>query len=116
MVAAESRGRAGENYLLPGNHLSIPDLAAVAEDVSSVANPRWTIPMGLARFWSPLGDVFGRRSNSPLWYTSESLDALEHSPAVSGKKTLEELGHSLRPANETVGDIYRWFNDNGYLD
>jgi dihydroflavonol-4-reductase len=116
MVTAESRGRTGENYLLPGHHLSIPDLAGVAEEVSSVPKPRWTVPMWLARVWSPLGDVFGRRSESPLWYTSESLHALEHTPAVSSKKALEELGHSPRPVNETVGDIYRWFKDNGDLD
>ncbi len=116
MVAAESKGRTGENYLLPGHQLSIPDLAAVAEEVSSVPKPRWTIPMGLARFWTPLGDVLGRRSDSPLWYTSESLHALEHSPAVSGKKALVELGHSPRPADETVGDVYRWFKDHGDLD
>jgi len=116
MVTAESRGRTGENYLLPGHHLSISDLAAVAEQVSEVSKPRWTIPMGLARVWSPLGDVLGRRSESPLWYTSDSLHALEHSPAVSCKKALEELGHSPRPVDETVGDIYRWFKDNGDLD
>ncbi len=115
MVVAESRGRTGENYLLPGHHLSIPDLAAVAEKVSHVPKPRWTIPMGLARFWSPLGDVLARRSGSPLWYTTESLHALMHSPAVSGKKASEELGHSPRPTEVTVGDIYRWFEDYGGL-
>ncbi len=116
MVAAESRGRSGENYLLPGHHLSIPDLATVAEKVSSVAKPRWTIPMRVARFWGPLGDVLAQRSGSPLWYTSESLHALEHSPGVSGKKASEELGHAPRPSHDTVHDIYRWFKDNGDLD
>ncbi len=36
--------------------------------------------------------------------------------AVSGKKALVELGHSPRPAEETVGDIYRWFKEHGDLD
>ncbi len=108
IVNAEALGRTGENYLLPGHHVSLPDLSAIAEDVSGVGKPRWTIPMGLARLWGPMGTLLARRTSSPLWFTGESLHALDHSPAISGKKAAEELGYSSRSIEESVGDIYDW--------
>ena len=115
MVAAESEGRNGENYLLPGHHLSLRELGVVAEQVTGVPKPAVTVPMWFARMWSPLADVVSRRSGNPLWYTSESLHALRFNPAVSGAKAEARLGHRPRPIDETVKDIHRWVVDQGLL-
>ena len=109
MLAAESQGRRGENYLLPGHHRSVTDLSAIAEQVSGTAAPVVTIPMWAAKMWSPVGDRLSRRSGSALTYTSESLHTLEHSPPISGEKARQKLGHEPRPIEETVADIYDWF-------
>lgn len=108
MVAAEQVGRTGENYLVPGQHLSLRELAVLAEEASGVRPPRVTVPLWFARLWSPLGNVAGRHSGNPLWYTSDSLHALRFSPKVSGDKAAAELGHRPRPIEETVSDIHRW--------
>lgn len=115
MLAAETQGRRGENYLLPGHHLSLPELAAVAEQVSGVPKPTFSVPMRFARLWSPLADMVSRRSANPLWYTTESLHALRFDPAVSGAKAQAELGHRPRPFDDTVRDIHHWFTDQGLL-
>lgn len=116
MVAAESKARRGENYLLPGHHLSLRELGVVAERVTGLPKPTFTVPMWFARMWSPLADVAGRRSGNPLWYTSESLHALRFNPAVSGAKAEAELGHRPRPIDETVADIHQWAVDRGLLN
>jgi dihydroflavonol-4-reductase len=115
MLAAETQGRRGENYLLPGHHLSLPELAAVAEQVSGVPKPTFSVPMRFARLWSPLADMVSRRSANPLWYTTESLHALRFDPAVSGAKAQAELGHRPRPFDDTARDIHHWFTDQGLL-
>jgi len=115
MLAAETQGRRGENYLLPGHHLSLSELAAVTEEVSGVPKPTLTVPMRFARLWSPLADIVSRRISNPLWYTTESLHALRFDPAVSGAKAETELGHRPRPFDDTVKDIHHWFIDQGLL-
>lgn len=115
MLAAETQGRRGENYLLPGHHLSLPELAAVAEQVSGVPKPTFSVPMRFARLWSPLADMVSRRTANPLWYTTESLHALRFDPAVSGAKAQAELGHRPRPFDDTARDIHHWFTDQGLL-
>ena len=115
LVTAEAQGRRGENYLLPGHHLSLPELAAVVENVTGVRKPTFTVPMWFARLWSPLADKVSRRTANPLWYTSESLHALRFHPPVSGAKAGVELGHRPRPVDETVRDIHDWFTEQGLL-
>lgn len=111
MIAAETKGRVGENYLLPGNHVSLKELSVIAEHVSGEPRPSITLPMWVARMFAPVSNVMGRRSGSPLWYTSDSLHALRFNPTVSGTKALDELGHSPRSVDETVDDMYRWASE-----
>lgn len=115
MVAAGRKGRRGENYLLPGHHLTLRELAVVARRVSGVPKPAVTVPMWFARMWSPLADFVSRRSGNPLWYTTESLHALRFNPIVSGSKAETELGHRPRPIDETVADVHQWALDRGLL-
>jgi len=109
MLAAENLGRKGESYLLPGHQTSVTELAAIAEQVSGTPRPKVTVPMKLAKMWSPVGDRLSRRTGSALTFTRESLHTLEHNPPISGRKAREELGHQPRPIEETVSDIYDWF-------
>ncbi len=115
LVAAEQHGHSGESYLLPGHHVSLPDLASVAQRVTGVPGPAITLPIGFARLATPLANVISRRTTSPLWFTTESLRALRFSPPVSGGKAATALAHHPRPFDETVHDIYRWFTDEGML-
>jgi dihydroflavonol-4-reductase len=108
MIAAEDRGRCGENYLLPGHHLSVHSLAAVVGEVTGARIPRVTVPMWFARLWSPLADVISRRTDNPLLYTTESLNALRSNPQVTGEKAEAELGHRPRPIEDTIDDLHRW--------
>jgi len=115
LISAEARGRTGENYLLAGSQRSLPEVAAVAEEVSGVRRPRYTVPMWAARTLSPLGNIVSGRTGNPLWYTSESLHALRFSPPVSGAKAATELGHHPRSFEDTIGDTYQWFAEAGLL-
>ncbi|MGB7860733.1 MAG: NAD-dependent epimerase/dehydratase family protein [Acidimicrobiia bacterium] len=113
IVAAEDNGATGENYLLPGHHQTVAQLADLAEKVSGVPKPRLTVPLWAAKAWSPIGDRLNRRSGSPLTFTRESIHALDHSPPIVGDKAQSTLGHQPRQVEETVSDIYEWFRRTG---
>lgn len=115
MLAAEARGRTGENYLLPGHNLSLAALAEIAEEVAGRRRPSFTLPMWFARLWSPLANAVSRRTQSPLWYTSESMHALRFNPPVSGARADQELGHHSRPIRDTIADTYEWFASRGRI-
>jgi dihydroflavonol-4-reductase len=89
------------------------ELATIVEQVSGTPKPRITMPMWMAKMWSPVGDGLSRRSGSALTFTSESLHALQHCPPITGEKAHQQLGHEPRPIEDTVADIYDWFDRQG---
>lgn len=116
LVSAEKLGATGENYLLPGHHVSLEELAGMTAQVSGVGITARKVPMWVARAWSPMGNLFGRKSGNPLWYTSDALHALRFSPPVSGRKAAGALGHTSRPTLDSVKDIYDWFSRRGEME
>ena len=113
LLVAETQGRRGENYLIPGHAASVRELATLAESITGVPAPGWTTPLWLARLVAPLLTPLSHSWDNPLLYTSESLRALRFHPAVSGAKADRELGHRPRPLPDTVRDTYMWFEEHG---
>jgi len=108
-IVAE-RGRVGANYLLPGHRHSISDLVSLAE---RVAGRRLTLAKVVGqpavRPWAPLATAVARRWPYPLLPTREALAALDSFPVVDGARAAHELGHTARPMEETLRDLYRYF-------
>ena len=115
MIAAEKRGRTGDNYLLAGHYASIEELAGMASATSGVEVTARKAPMWLARLAAPLG-AFGRGAGRDLSYTSDALHALRYSPPISSAKAATELGHKPRPTADSVRDIHQWFDRRGDLE
>jgi dihydroflavonol-4-reductase len=113
MIVAADRGRTGESYLLGGHRLSMSELIDITERITARQGFKVVVPMALARV-SAWALEKGHRSidSSPL-FTSESLHALMNSPTIVSRKAEVELGHRARPAEETLIDIYRWFDQLG---
>ena len=111
LLAAEARGRTGENYLVGGHLLSTRQLAVLAESVTGVRAPRFDVPLWFARLWSPAATLVGRTGHYPLLYTRDTLHALASAPRVDCSKARRELGHDPRSVRETVADLYAFFAD-----
>jgi dihydroflavonol-4-reductase len=115
LIAAEQRGRTGENYLLGGRRLSVRDLARLAADATGVREPRAVVPLSIATATAPAGLWWAWwRGTQPL-FTPESLRTLAADPIVSSAKAGRELGYTIRPTRETVADLYDWFRSAGML-
>ena len=63
-LAAETRGRRGENYILGGRWHSVPELARLSEAATGVRAPRFVCPVALARFWAPFQMALGPPSGA----------------------------------------------------
>lgn len=114
-IAAETQGRCGDNYLLTGQWRSVKELAIIAEGITGKKKPFLVTPMWLARGWAPFQAAFDRmRGKRPL-YTSESLEALRANKQVDHGKAARELGHQPRSLEESIKDIYTWFEQVGKL-
>ncbi len=113
-IAAASRGRTGENYLVGARYVAVREVAAVAADACGVAAPRIVAPMWLARAGAPFMDGFGRVTGREPLYTSESLHALR-AGRICSDRAAAELGHAPRPLADTVRDVYAWFEQAGML-
>jgi dihydroflavonol-4-reductase len=114
-MAAHDRGKTGENYLLSGQWRSVLELAEIAEEVTGVKRPKIVSPMWLARGWAPFQMMIDRALKRPLLYTSESLEALRANRQISHHKAAQDLGYAPRPVEESVRDIYAWFDAAGRL-
>jgi dihydroflavonol-4-reductase len=115
MVAAETKGRSGENYLIAGHRMPIVDVAALAAAATGVRAPRLVAPMWLAQATAPAGLWWSRLRRSEPLFTPESLHALRKDPVVSTAKAAEELGYEARPLRDTIADSYAWFRSRGLL-
>ena len=106
-------GSTGENYLLSGTRCDVVALASLAAADVGVQPPTRVLPRWLARAWGPFGTWIARRNESALSMTSESVHALFNGPEVSSAKASSDLGYAARPTEDTIADIYAWFDANG---
>lgn len=108
MIRAVDQGRTGESYLTTGRYLTLPELAAAVQRVTGVPGPRFTAPRWAAQLGSPFMDLVAKLMSGEPLYTSESLIPLELQHAFDSSKARRELGHSTRPIDDTLRDIYAW--------
>ncbi|MEI8254865.1 MAG: NAD-dependent epimerase/dehydratase family protein [Deltaproteobacteria bacterium] len=115
LLAAETRGRTGENYILGGGYRSVPELAAIARSITGVPLPRIASPRWLAKVGVPFALGYGRIAGKEPLFTFESLDTLGLSRTIDVNKAKVELGHAPRPLEDTIRDSYRWFAEAGVI-
>jgi dihydroflavonol-4-reductase len=117
VVAALTRGRSGEKYLLSGHYLTIRELAALIGEASGRKAPTTVLPGWLLRGMVPVFRGVAWASGRPPLLTRESLLALtEGNPSISSAKAERELSYIRRPVAETVADTVAWFRQAGRLN
>ena len=114
-LAAMEKGRTGESYILGGHHHSVTTIADMAEAATGVKRPGFVTPMPLARIFVPLQAAFDKARGKIPVNTSEALKALSGNRDMRIDKARQELGYNPRPTEDSVRDIYAWFEQNGYL-
>lgn len=114
-IAAVDYGKKGENYLLSGQWLSVKELAQKVKEVKNVKVPRFALPFGFLYSILPFVKLYADITKSTPLFTKESLATLQEYRQVSYHKAQEELGYTPRPIEDSISDIYDWFNEYDFL-
>jgi dihydroflavonol-4-reductase len=109
-MQAEKLGRTGERYLLSGHWLSFSELAGIIEKVCGIKRPHLIIPLWLAAYGAPFGELYARLLKHRPLFTRESIQILKDSNRfISHAKATVEFGYQPRPVSETIADTFDWF-------
>lgn len=104
LIAAGERGRTGENYLLPGQVVSIHQLLIAAATVVGRTGPLLSVPLHVVRAILPVAEAISDALGSDVM-TASAVDHLVAAPEVGLGKARTELGYVPRPFTETVRDL-----------
>ncbi len=111
VVAALTRGRRGQRYIVGGRYLTTDEIAAALAEATGLPAPTRRIPYPAAWLVAALSGLTGHRS--PI--TLQALRTVRAHVSVSSAKAERELGASFRPFEQTARDIVRWYVEHGYM-
>ena len=114
-LAAETRGRPGEMYLLAGYYHSVLELSQMIGQVTGKKTQTLVTPMLLARAVAPFALWYAQVAKKTPLFTPESLGALRANRNVRHDKAKNELGFNPRPVIETVRDTFAWLRESGRI-
>jgi dihydroflavonol-4-reductase len=115
-LAAEARGRTGENYLLSGHWAPMTDIAAIVEEHTGHRGPRLVAPLWLAKVGLPFIGAYAKLTGSQPLYTGPSLRALTEHRECNNAKARAELGFAPRPLEQTIVDTLAFYEKAGLLE
>ena len=114
-LAAEKKGKPGENYLVSGHWLHIHGVARIIEKLYGVRAPRLVVPAWLCTIPSYCSLAVATTLGKTPKLTPYSLKVIRTRHSVSHDKASRELGYNPRPVEETIRDTIDWFNERGML-
>ena len=115
IVAALTRGRSGENYIVSGRYFTVRNLAEIAGNISGIRPPKMTTPLWLAKLIAPFAEIYVKITKTEPLFTRESLHALCASQVISHAKANRDFGYFPRDIRESISDIYKSFHATGLL-
>ena len=116
IIAAMTKGKKGEQYLLSGHWASLKNLSEIIEKVTSKKTTKFCLPFILAIIGLPFLKIYSKLLGTPPLYTYDSLMMLkEANKNITHKKASKALGFTPRPLETTIRDTCNWFQQNGYF-
>lgn len=109
VVAAISKGKPGNSYLLSGKWYALSDLYRLLVKHSNTKNKLAVVPIQLAYVGLPFITLLAKLRNREALYTKESLDTLKNgNRLISSAKAQNELGYNCHDFEQTLVDTLDW--------
>jgi dihydroflavonol-4-reductase len=114
-VAALTRGRSGERYILGGENLTLKQILDKMSAITGIPSPTHKVPVSVAMVYAFFEEwITGRlRGNEPR-ATVEAVRMGRKKMFASSAKAERELGYQLTPVYSAVRAAIDWFRANGY--
>ncbi len=116
MITAMAKGRKGERYLLSGEVLDMPQLAALLHEVTGRPMPKRCLPLWVGWAMLPFSLAAAAVTGKPPLFTAGVLRAAEFNKEVKHDKAAAELDFHPRPMRESLADTLGWFRGRGWID
>ena len=117
-IAAAQRGRSGERYLAAGRNMTMAELFAILQELSSVEAPKVRLPLAFLYVMAAAEELYARLTGRPVLLSLASVRLLAREGGrtrFDHRKSEQELGLSFRPVAETLRDEITWFRAAGIL-
>ncbi len=112
-VAAFSKGRTGERYILGGVHASFFDVFSVIGELVNRNVPTRPLPPALLNLGAFFLEKLALLTKQEPMLTREKVYLLNHPVRVSSAKAERELGFTTCTLREMFSDSYRWMQQVG---
>lgn len=109
-------GRGARRYLLGGNFLTWPQVAALCEEVTGRQVRKFALPGSLLRSFGSALDALKKVVKIEYPLTRDAADFMLTMVPTDDTVTKDDLGITLRPVKDTVSDTLRWLAAEGHLD
>lgn len=115
-VAAETKGRIGERYILGNHNVTLREFFALVADVAGVRAPRLPVPSLLARGVARGMEMWSDHvSKKPPLATDKSVQYMQRFAFFDGSKARRELGMPCTPLRTSVELAVEYFRTNGMV-
>jgi dihydroflavonol-4-reductase len=114
-VAALSKGRIGERYILGGENVQFGDMLADIAALVGRRAPKLRFPLGMMMPVAYAAEGLARLTGREPFVTKDGLRMAKYRMFFSAAKAERELGYRARPYREGLADAIKWFGQAGYL-
>jgi dihydroflavonol-4-reductase len=114
-IAAATKGRVGERYILSGENLTHQQTFSIIAEVVGGWKPILKLPMPVARVISGASEIIGNALNVEPWVSRELASVIDLTCWYSAEKARRELGYTITPFREAVRRTFTWYREFGYL-
>jgi dihydroflavonol-4-reductase len=116
-IAAITKGRKGEKYLLSGKWYSLKEMSELIRKITGANTTSLVIPFWIAHAGLPFIALYSWIMGVEPVYTSESLHIIKTgSKHISCEKAKNELDFNPRSLEATLTDLFDWFKENKMIN
>jgi len=114
-LAALTRGKIGERYILGGQDVLLADMLRDIAVLVERRPPRIRMPRRLLYPAAAVAEMIASRTGREPFLTLDGLRMARKRMYFSSEKAARELGYSARPYGEGLQDAVAWFRSAGHL-
>jgi nucleoside-diphosphate-sugar epimerase len=114
-VAAVTRGRTGEDYLLGGPGVTYAEVVSTIGDLLGKEAPKRVVPRWVLGAIAAFGGVTSRLTRRPPALSPEMMEGLAHEEVVDSSKAIRELGYETISLRAMLEHALAWQVDEGIV-
>ncbi|AKU94109.1 Dihydroflavonol-4-reductase [Labilithrix luteola] len=114
IVAALTRGHAGERYIVGGEFRTLREILDALADASGRPRLRFAIPAPVALAMAHGSELWAKITRGTPAIPLEGVKAMLLDQRVSSHKAQRDLGATFRPLAETMRDVVGWYDRNAW--